>query len=47
VVDVVVARDHIGVYFDSRPIVAAARIATLATLGDDAEAARTVELRAI
>ena len=47
VVDVVVARDAIGVYFDREPVVDPARIAALAALPADATPARDVVLQAI
>ena len=47
VIDVVVARDDVAVYFDRAPIVQPARIAALATLHDDPEPPREIELRAI
>ena len=47
VIDVVVARDAIGVYFDREPVVDAAQIAALAALPADEAAARDIVLQAI
>ncbi len=45
VVDVVVARTDVAAYFDREPAVDAAQIAALATLADDTEPVRDVEIR--
>jgi KipI family sensor histidine kinase inhibitor len=47
VIDVVVARDTVAAYFEREPAVDAAQLAALATLHDDATAAREVELRVV
>ena len=47
VVDVVVARDTIGVYFDREPVVDAVRIAALAPLPADAAPVRDIVLQAV
>lgn len=47
VVDVVVAREAIGVYFDGAPQIDPARVAELATLADVAEPVREHVLRAV
>ena len=47
VTDVVVARDDVAVYWDRAPQITGEQIAALATLHDDQEPARTIELHAI
>ena len=47
VIDVVVARDDVAVYFDRAPDLAAVPIAELATLSAEDGASRTIELHAV
>jgi len=47
VIDVVVARHDVAAYFAAAPIITAEQIAALATVRDDAEAVRDVEIRVV